>query len=88
MGPKYMEKMSSGFQEYCKTYGKNYCFSQLIYWHNQTNSDPDCSLMKTRRGCLVLPDISSFYSNNQKSLRKHVYGVKTLREMLWRMVSV
>ena len=87
LGPKYVDTMGSGFREYCKTYGENYCLGQLIYWHSQTSADPDSSLARARRGCLLMPDISSFYAKSQKPLREHVYGSRTLRFMLSRMVS-
>ncbi|GMP58485.1 hypothetical protein CsSME_00022135 [Camellia sinensis var. sinensis] len=38
LGPKYTNKLGSGFQEYRKNYGENYCLGQLIYWHNQTSA--------------------------------------------------
>ncbi|XP_008793621.3 histone-lysine N-methyltransferase ATXR3-like [Phoenix dactylifera] len=85
LGPTYADKMGSGFQEYCKTYGENYCLGQLIYWYGQTNAEPDCRLERAGRGCLSLPDISSFYAKSQKPLREHVYGSRTLRFMLSRM---
>lgn len=87
LGPKYADKMGSGFQEYCKTYGENYCLGQLIYWYSQTNADPDCRLGRAQKGCLSLPDISSFYAKSHKPLREHVYSSRTLRFMLSRMVS-
>ncbi|KAF3777531.1 Histone-lysine N-methyltransferase [Nymphaea thermarum] len=82
LGPKYADKLGSGFQEYRKTYGESYCLGQLIYWHNQTFSDPDSHLARARRGCLLLPHPSSFYVRNQKISRKHVYGQRTLRLMM------
>lgn len=85
LGPKYSDKLGSGIQEYCKTYGENYCLGQLIYWHNQTNADPDCNLARASRGCLSLPDIGSFYAKVQKPSRQRVYGPRTLRFMLARM---
>lgn len=88
LGPKYADKMGSGFQEYCKTYSENYCLGQLIYWYSQMNADPDCRLARACKGCLSLPDVSSFYAKSQKPLREHVYGPRTVRFMLSRMVSV
>ncbi|XP_065013683.1 histone-lysine N-methyltransferase ATXR3-like isoform X1 [Musa acuminata AAA Group] len=85
LGPKYADKMGSGFQEYCKTYGENYCLGQLIYWYSQMNADPDCRLARACKGCLSPPDISSFYAKSQKPLREHVYGPRTMRFMLSRM---
>lgn len=86
MGPKYADKVS-GLQEYCKTYGENYCLGQLIFWHNQTSVEPDCSLVRASRGCLSLPDIGCFYAKVQKPSRHRVYGPKTLKFMLSWMVS-
>ncbi|CAL5342484.1 unnamed protein product [Camellia sinensis] len=85
LGPKYTDKMGSGFQEYQKKYGVNYCLGQLIYWHNATNAEPDCSLAKSSRGCLSLPDIGSFYAKVQKPSRHRVYGPRTVKFMLSRM---
>ncbi|XP_042517528.1 histone-lysine N-methyltransferase ATXR3-like [Macadamia integrifolia] len=83
LGPKYTDKLGSGFQEYRKTYGENYCLGQLIYWHIQNNADPDCQLGRARRGCLFLPDIASLYAKAQRpSMRQRVYGQKTLRFMV------
>lgn len=87
LGPKYLDKLGTGFQEYCKTYGQNYCLGQLIFWHNQQNTDPDCSLVKASRGCLSLPEVGSFYARIQKPSRQRVYGPKTVKFMLSRMVS-
>ncbi|XP_042407759.1 histone-lysine N-methyltransferase ATXR3-like isoform X1 [Zingiber officinale] len=84
LGPKYADKMGSGFQEYCKTYGENYCLGQLIYWYSQMNADPDCRLVRARKGCLSLPDFSSYYAKTQKPLREH-YSLRTVRFMMSRM---
>lgn len=88
LGPKYIDKLGAGFQEYCKTYGENYCLGQLIFWHNQTSAEPDCSLARASRGCLLLPEIGSFYAKVQRPSRHRVYGPRTLRFMLARMVSL
>ncbi|XP_052177771.1 histone-lysine N-methyltransferase ATXR3 isoform X2 [Diospyros lotus] len=85
LGPKYSDKLGSGFQEYSKTYGENYCLGQLIYWYNQTNAEPDCNLARGGRGCLSLPDIGSFYAKVQKPSRHRVYGPRTVKFMLARM---
>jgi hypothetical protein len=85
LGPKYTEKLGPGFHEYRKSYGENYCLGQLIFWHNQTNAEPDCSLAKATKGCLSLPDVSSFYAKIQKPSRQRVYGPRTLKFMLARM---
>ncbi|KAG6494485.1 hypothetical protein ZIOFF_049517 [Zingiber officinale] len=84
LGPKYADKMGSGFQEFCKTYGENYCLGQLIYWYSQMNADPECRLARARKGCLLLPDISSYYTKSQKPLREH-YSLRTVRFMMSRM---
>ena len=88
LGPKYTDKLGASFQEYCKTYGENYCLGQLISWYNQTNAEPDCSLVRSSRGCLSLPEIGSFYAKVQKPSRHRVYGPRTVRFMLARMVSL
>ncbi|KAJ7948208.1 histone-lysine N-methyltransferase ATXR3 [Quillaja saponaria] len=85
LGPKYTDKLGAGFQEYCKTYGENYCLSQLIFWYNQSNTEQDCSLARSGRGCLSLPDIGSFYAKVQKLSRHRVYGPRTVRSMVSRM---
>ncbi|GMN58057.1 hypothetical protein TIFTF001_027145 [Ficus carica] len=85
LGPKYKDKLGTGLQEYCKTYGENYCLGQLIFWHNQTSADPDCSLARASRGCLSLPEFGSFYAKFQKPSRQRVYGPRTVRFMLARM---
>ncbi|KAM1239978.1 hypothetical protein FF1_045502 [Malus domestica] len=85
LGPKYTEKLGSGFQEYCKTYGENYCLGQLIFWYNQTSAEPDCSLARASRGCLSLPNLSSFYAKVQKPSLQRVYGPRTVKFMLARM---
>jgi len=87
LGPKYTNKSGAEFQEYRKIYGENYCLGQLIFWHNQSNADPDRSLARASRGCLSLPDASSFYAKAQKPSRHCVYGPRTVRSMLARMVS-
>ncbi|CAL9013842.1 unnamed protein product [Prunus brigantina] len=85
LGPKYTDKLGSSFQEYCKTYGENYCLGQLIFWYNQTSAEPDCSLARASRGCLSLPDFGSFYAKVQKPSRQRVYGPRTVKFMLTRM---
>lgn len=86
LGPKYTDKLGSDRHEYCKTYGEHYCLGQLMFWHNQ-NAEPDCSLAEASRGCLSLPDISSFYAKINKPSRQRIYGPRTLKHMLARMVS-
>eukprot|EP00257_Ricinus_communis_P014901 XP_015572695.1 LOW QUALITY PROTEIN: histone-lysine N-methyltransferase ATXR3 [Ricinus communis] len=85
LGPKYADKLGAGIHEYRKTYGENYCMGQLIFWHIQTNAEPDCSLAKASRGCLSLPDIGSFYAKVQKPSQQRVYGPRTVKLMLERM---
>lgn len=87
LGPKYADKLGAGFQEYRKIYGQNYCLGQLIFWHNQSDGEPDCTLARASKGSLSLPDISSFYAKAHKPSRQRVYGPKTVRSMLGRMVS-
>ncbi|KAE8686536.1 Histone-lysine N-methyltransferase ATXR3 [Hibiscus syriacus] len=81
LSPKYSDNFT-GLQEYCKTYGENYCLGQLIFWYNQTSVDPDSSLFRVSRGCLSLPHIGCFYSNVQKPSKHRVYGPKTVKFML------
>ncbi|KAG9454280.1 hypothetical protein H6P81_007184 [Aristolochia fimbriata] len=85
LGPKYTDKLGTGFQEYCKTYGESYCLGKLIYWYDQTHPDPDRVLARCRRGCLTMPDIASFYYKFQKPPGERVYGPRTVRFMLARM---
>ncbi|XP_058729581.1 histone-lysine N-methyltransferase ATXR3-like isoform X1 [Vicia villosa] len=85
LGPKYADKLGAGFQEYRKIYGQNYCLGQLIFWHNQSDGEPDCTLARASKGSLSLPDISSFYAKAHKPSRQRVYGPKTVRSMLARM---
>ncbi|XP_050206422.1 histone-lysine N-methyltransferase ATXR3 [Mercurialis annua] len=85
LGPKSAEKLGGGTYEYRKTYGENYCMGQLIYWHIQTYIEPDCTLGKASRGCLSLPDISSFYAKAQKPSQQRIYGPKTVKLMMERM---
>ncbi|GAU17061.1 hypothetical protein TSUD_105600, partial [Trifolium subterraneum] len=85
LGPKYTNKSGAEIQEYRKVYGENYCLGQLIFWHNQSNTDPDQTLVKASKGCLSLPDIGSFYANAQNPSQNRVYGPRTVRSMLERM---
>jgi hypothetical protein len=84
LGPKYADKLGPGFQEYCKTYPEDYCLAQLIYWYSQ-NSEPESRLTRARKGCLSLPDVSSFYVKSAKPGQERVYGNRTVRFMLSRM---
>lgn len=88
LGPKYADKLGAGIHEYRKTYGENYCLGQLIYWHIQTNAEPDCSLAKASRGCLSLPEIGSCYAKVQKPSQQRIYGPKTVKLLLERMVRL
>ncbi|CAM8985479.1 unnamed protein product [Rhodiola kirilowii] len=85
LGPKYSEKMGSDLLEYQKTYGSNYCLGQLMNWYNQTNAEPDVNLARASRGCLLLPDINSFYANPQKPSRQCINGPRTLQLMISKM---
>nr|ACF81895.1 unknown [Zea mays] len=84
LGPKYADKLGPGFQEYCKTYPENYCLAQLIYWYSQ-NSEPESRLTRARKGCMSLPDVSSFYVKSAKPSQERAYGNRTVRFMLSRM---
>jgi hypothetical protein len=86
LGPKYADKLGPGFQEYSKTYPENYCLAQLIYWYSQ-NAEPESRLTRARKGCMSLPDVSSFYVKSVKPTQERVYGTRTVRFMLSRMVS-
>ena len=88
LGAKYAEKLGDSMKEYRKTYGENYCVGQLIYWYEQTNTDPDVTLVKATRGCLSLPDVASFYAKAQKPSKHRVYGPKTVKTMVSQMVKV
>ncbi|KAJ6371930.1 hypothetical protein OIU77_002280 [Salix suchowensis] len=85
LGPKCADKLGGLPHKYQKTYGENYCMGQLIFWHIQTNTEPDFTLSKARKGCLSLPDISSFYAKVQKPSQQRIYGPKTVKMMLERM---
>lgn len=86
LGPKYADKLGPGVHEYCKTYGETYCLGQLMFWYNQS-AEPDAILEKASRGCLSLPDVGSFYAKVQQPSRQRVYGRRTVKFMLSRMVS-
>lgn len=88
LGPKYTDKLGPGIHEYRKTYGENYCLGQLFYWYNQANADPENCLFRASRGCLSLPEAGSFYAKVQKPSRQRVYGPRTVKFMLSRMVSL
>lgn len=85
LGPKNTNKLGAEIQEYQKVYGKNYCLGQLIFWHNQSNADPDHNSVRASMGCLYLLDINSFYAKAQKPSQNRVYGPSTVRSMLARM---
>ncbi|KAJ0668027.1 hypothetical protein HanPI659440_Chr17g0684311 [Helianthus annuus] len=84
-GPQVCRENGPGLHEYRKTYDKNYCLGQLIFWHNQAYAEPDDNLIKASRGCLSLPEIESFYSKIQKPSSQRVYGPRTVKSMLSRM---
>ncbi|KAJ4912312.1 Histone-lysine N-methyltransferase ATXR3 [Raphanus sativus] len=85
LGAKYADKLGEGIKEYRKTYGENYCLGQLIYWYEQTNTDPDLTLVKATRGCLSLPEVASFYAKAHKPSKHRVYGPKTVKTMVSQM---
>ncbi|KAF9663308.1 hypothetical protein SADUNF_Sadunf17G0026700 [Salix dunnii] len=85
LGPKCADKLGGLPHKYQKTYGENYCVGQLIFWHIQTHTEPDFTLAKASKGCLSLPDISSFYAKVQKPSQQRIYGPKTVKMMLERM---
>lgn len=71
-----------------KTYSKNYVWGQLISWFRQTSADPGASLVQDRRGCLMLPDISSCYARTpQHDVFRRSYSNKDRKKMLLHMVS-
>ncbi|KAH0902798.1 hypothetical protein HID58_042301 [Brassica napus] len=85
LGAKYADKLGEGIKEYQKTYGENYCLGQLIYWYEQTNTDPNLTLVKATRGCLSLPEVASFYVKAHKPSKHRVYGPKTVKTMVSQM---
>nr|XP_043614145.1 histone-lysine N-methyltransferase ATXR3 [Erigeron canadensis]XP_043614146.1 histone-lysine N-methyltransferase ATXR3 [Erigeron canadensis] len=85
LGPKSAEKLGPGLHEYRKTYAKNYCLGQLIFWHNQAYAEPDFNLIRAGRGCLSLPEVGSFYTKSPKPSPQRVYGPRTVKSMLSRM---
>nr|TKR91018.1 putative histone-lysine N-methyltransferase ATXR3 isoform X1 [Populus alba] len=85
LGPKCADKLGGLPHKYQKTYGGNYCMGQLIFWHVQTNTEPDFTLAKASKGCLSLPEIGSFYAKVQKPSQQRIYGPKTVKMMLERM---
>jgi len=87
LGPKCADKLGGLPHKYQKTYGGSYCMGQLIFWHVQTNTEPDFTLAKASKGCLSLPEIGSFYAKVQKPSQQRIYGPKTVKLMLERMVS-
>ncbi|KAJ6289334.1 hypothetical protein OIU76_025196 [Salix suchowensis] len=85
LGPKCADKLGGLPHKYQKTYGGNYCMGQLIFWHIQTNSEPDFTVAKASKGCLSLPEIGSFYAKVQKPSQQRIYGPRTVKMMLERM---
>lgn len=84
LGPKH-----SGSGPYCykKSYSKNYIWGQLISWFRQTSTDPGASLLQDRRGCLMLPDISSCYAKTIQHDFRCGYSNKDRKRMISHMVS-
>ncbi|XP_062021078.1 histone-lysine N-methyltransferase ATXR3-like [Rosa rugosa] len=85
LGPKYTDKSGAGFQEYCKTFGENYCLWQLIFCYNQPNAESDCSIARASRDCLSLPDNDSSYAEISEPSWPLVYGPKAVKCMLSRV---
>ncbi|KAF9679074.1 hypothetical protein SADUNF_Sadunf07G0102200 [Salix dunnii] len=86
LGPKCADKLGGLPHKYQKTYGGNYYMGQLIFWHIQTNTEPDFTVAKASKGCLSLPEIGSFYAKVQKPSQQRIYGPKTVKLMLERMM--
>ncbi|KAJ7518910.1 hypothetical protein O6H91_20G014700 [Diphasiastrum complanatum] len=82
LGPRHSYGLGTGVQYWSKTYGKDYVLGQLIYWYKQDAADPGSSLAKARRGCLVLPDVSSCYSKTVQQDFRRGYGSRKLVEMI------
>ncbi|KAF9679070.1 hypothetical protein SADUNF_Sadunf07G0101800 [Salix dunnii] len=85
LGPKCADKLGGLPHKYQKTYGGNYCMGQLIFWHIQTNTEPDFTVAKASKGCLSLPEIGSFHAKVQKPSQQRIYGPNTVKMMLERM---
>ncbi|KAJ7549235.1 hypothetical protein O6H91_07G046000 [Diphasiastrum complanatum] len=85
LGPRHAYGLGAGFQSWSKTYGKDYVLGQLIYWYQHGAADPGSSLPKARRGCLVLPDVSSCYSKSLQQEFRRGYGSRQRFEMIAHM---
>jgi len=72
-------------QEYGKVYGENYCLGQLIFWHNQSNADPDCSLVRATEqvGGVCLYHTSVPFMPRLRSHRRIVFTIQGLSDLCW-----
>jgi hypothetical protein len=84
LGPKHS---GSGPYMWRKSYSKNYIWGQLISWFRQTSADPGASLVQDRRGCLMLPDISSCYARTIQHDFRCGYSDKDRKRMIMHMVG-
>ncbi|KAG0624404.1 hypothetical protein M758_3G245200 [Ceratodon purpureus] len=82
LGPKHS---GSGPYMWRKSYSKNYIWGQLISWFRQTSADPGASLVQDRRGCLMLPDISSCYARTIQHDFRCGYSDKDRKRMVMHM---
>lgn len=83
LGPKHS---GSGPYMFRKSYSKNYIWGQLISWFRQTSTDPGATLVQDRRGCLMLPDISSCYARSVQHDFRCGYSNKDRKRMISHMV--
>ena len=84
LGPKHQ---GSGPFKWHKSYSKSYIWGQLISWFRQTSADPGASLVQDRRGCLMLPDVSSCYARTIQHDFRCGYSEKDRKKMIFHMVS-
>ncbi|XP_024381473.1 histone-lysine N-methyltransferase ATXR3 isoform X3 [Physcomitrium patens] len=82
LGPKHS---GAGPYMWRKSYSKNYVWGQLISWFRQTSVDPGASLVQDRRGCLMLPDISSCYARTIQHDFRCGYSDKDRKKMIMHM---
>nr|XP_024389357.1 uncharacterized protein LOC112288888 isoform X3 [Physcomitrium patens] len=82
LGPKHS---GAGPYMWRKSYSKNYIWGQLISWFRQTSADPGASLVQDRRGCLMLPDISSCYARTIQHDFRCGYSDKDRKRMILHM---
>lgn len=50
--------------EGCKKYDKYYIWGQIVGWFKQTVNKPDASLLNDKKGCMIYPDVDSFFLSN------------------------